>query len=327
MEEKLSTLCSVLSKDQPVLVQTHDFPDHDALGAAYALLKLLETYGYKVEIAYGGHIQSLSLIEFVEYLDHPLLKLDEIEDLKKYQVVIVDGSPFKGTVKYVGGILKAVIDHHPERIQSTAAYTDIRVGIGACSSIIWSYWKESGKEYDGMTATAMIAGIQLDTAFLSRGVSKLDLDAYYELYFKSDVQKTYQMIKTTINICDLEEIGQAFTNYLRIDNFLIVELSEDYSRAILSVVADFLIWIKDISFVIVIETDGPEYKLSARSRDKNLDAGWLIQEAVKDMGSGGGHAHMAGGAIDAERYCGKTVFLNSIIKLANSEQGNNCGRK
>ena len=327
MEEKLSTLCSVLSKDQPVLVQTHDFPDHDALGAAYALLKLLETYSYKVEIAYGGHIQSLSLIEFVEYLDHPLLKLDEIDDLKKYQVVIVDGSPFKGTVKDVGGILKAVIDHHPARMQSTAAYTDIRVGTGACSSIIWSYWKESGKEYDGITATAMIAGIQLDTAFLSRSVSKLDLDAYYELYFKSDVQKTYQMIKTTINIDDLEEIGQAFTNYLRIDNFLIVELSEDYSRAILSVVADFLIWIKDISFVIVLETDGPEYTLSARSRDKNLDAGWLIQEAVKDIGSGGGHAHMAGGAIDAERYCGKTVFLNSIIKLANSEQGNNYGRK
>ena len=222
MEEKFSTLCSVLSKDQPVLVQTHDFPDHDALGAAYALLKLLEIYGYKVEIAYGGHIQSLSLIEFVEYLNHPLLKLDEIDDLKKYQVVIVDGSPFKGTVKDVGGILKAVIDHHPERIQSTAAYTDIRVGIGACSSIIWSYWKESGKEYDEITATAMIAGIQLDTAFLSRGVSKLDLDAYYELYFKSDVQKTYQMIKTTINICDLEEIGRAFTDYLRIDNFLIV---------------------------------------------------------------------------------------------------------
>ena len=116
MEEKLSTLCSVLSKDQPVLVQTHDFPDHDALGAAYALLKLLETYGYKVEIAYGGHIQSLSLIEFVEYLNYPLLKLDEIEDLKKYQVVVVDGFPFKGTVKYVGGILKAVIDHHLERI-------------------------------------------------------------------------------------------------------------------------------------------------------------------------------------------------------------------
>jgi len=44
MQEKLSTLCSVLNKDQPVLVQTHDFPDHDALGAAYALLKLLETY-------------------------------------------------------------------------------------------------------------------------------------------------------------------------------------------------------------------------------------------------------------------------------------------
>ena len=81
MKEKLSMLCSVLSKDQPVLIQTHDFPDHDALGAAYALLKLLESYGYKMEIAYGGHIQSLLLIEFVEYLGCPLLKLDEIDDL------------------------------------------------------------------------------------------------------------------------------------------------------------------------------------------------------------------------------------------------------
>lgn len=318
MEEKFSTLCSVLTKEKPVLIQTHDFPDHDALGAAYALSKLLEKFGYKVDIAYGGIIQSLPLIEFVKYLDHSLLKIEEIKDLQKYQVIIVDGSPFKGTVKKVGGILKAVIDHHPPRARSTAEYTDIRAEMGACSSIIWSYWKESGQEYGKPEATAMIAGIQLDTAFLSRKVNHLDMDAYYELYFKSDVQKTYQMIKTTINIGELEEIGRAFSDYFRIDNFLLVELGEDYSRALLSVVADFLIWIKDIAFVIVIETSGDEYKLSARSRNPNFDAGYLIQEAVKGIGSGGGHAHMAGGVIQAEKYPGKQIFLSSIVELANS---------
>ncbi|UTC62361.1 DHH family phosphoesterase [Treponema sp. OMZ 788] len=320
MEEKFSTLCSILDKNQPVLVQTHDFPDHDAIGAAYALSKLLENHGYTTEIAYGGLVQSLPLIEFVKYLNHPLLKVEEIEDLKKYQVIIVDGSPFKATVSKVAGILKAVIDHHPPRTKSAAEYMDIRPEMGACCSIIWSYWKESGKEYDGMTATAMIAGIQLDTSFLTRRVNPLDMDAYYELYFKSDVQTMYQMIKTTINIDELEEIGRAFTDYFQIGNFLLVELGEDYSRALLSVLADFLIWIKDISFVIVIETSGTEYKLSARSRDKTLDAGYLVKEALNGIGSGGGHAHMAGGVIQPKKYPGKKVLLGSIVELANSDR-------
>ncbi|MGF7109881.1 DHH family phosphoesterase [Treponema pedis] len=318
MEKYFEKLCSILEKDMPVSVQTHDFPDHDAIGAAYSLAVLLELYGYKTEIAYGGLIQSLPLTEFVKFLNRRLISLDEIEDLKKYQVIIVDGSPFKGTVKTVGGILKGVIDHHPPRAKSTAAFTDIRPEMGACCSIIWSYWKEAGKEYDGITAAALMTGIQLDTNFLSRHVSREDMDAYYELYFKVDVQATQQMIKTTINVNELEEIGRAFTSYIRIGNFLLVELEKDYSRALLSVVADFLLWLKDIAFVIVIETCGEEFKLSARSRDKALDAGYIIQSAVKGIGSGGGHAHMAGGVIKAKKYPGKKAFLGLILEKANS---------
>lgn len=327
MEKTFKELCSVLEKDKPLLIQTHDFPDHDALGAAYSLMKLLEAYGFKPEIGYGGAIQSLSLTEFVQYLKQPLIHIEKIDDLEKFQVIIVDGSPFKGTVKNVGGILKGIIDHHPPRMKSTAPFTDIRPQMGACCSIIWSYWKEainSGlKEYDGITATALIAGIQLDTNFLTRHVSQTDLDAYYELDFKADIQATQQMLKTTINAGELEEIGRAFTGYFRIGNFLLVELEEDYSRALLSVVADFLLWLKDIVFVVVIEVCGDEFKLSARSRDKNLDAGYIIQNALKGMGSGGGHAHMAGGVIQAKKYPGKKAFLNLITENANAAEKTN----
>lgn len=324
MKKTFKELYSVLEKNKPLLIQTHDFPDHDALGAAYALMKLLAGYGFKAEIGYGGLIQSLSLMELVKYLKYPLIPIDEINDLEKFQVVIVDGSPFKGTVKKVGGVLKAVVDHHPPRMKSTAPFTDIRPEMGACSSIIWSYWKEamsSGlNEYDGVTATALIAGIQLDTNFLTRHVNQTDLDAYYELYFKADVQATQQMLKTTIHVGELEEIGRAFTGYFRIGNFLLVELEEDYSRALLSVVADFLLWLKDIVFVVVIEVCGDEFKLSARSRDKTLDAGYIIQNTVKGMGTGGGHAHMAGGVIQANKYPGKKAFLNLITENANTAE-------
>ena len=318
MEKYFEKLCSVLEKKQPVLIQTHDFPDHDAIGAAYALGKLLETCGYKVKIGYGGLIQSLPLMEFVKFLNSELLLVDLLDEPTKFQVIIVDGSPFKGTVKKVGGILKAVIDHHPPRTKSTAPFTDIRPETGACCSIIWLYWKEAVKEYDKITATAMLAGIQLDTNFLSRHVSRTDMDAYYELYFKTDVQITQQMLKTTITANELEEIGRAFMNSVRINNFLLIELEKDYSRALLSAVADFLLWLKDIVFVVVIETYGEEFKLSARSRDKMLDAGYIIQNALKEIGKGGGHAHMAGGVVKAEKYPGKKALLELIVKKAHS---------
>lgn len=318
MEKNFKTLCSILQKETPILIQTHDFPDHDALGSAYALMKLLQKNGYEAEIGYGGLLQSFSMLEFAKYLNYPLIDVTQIEDKNKYQVIIVDGSPFKGTVKTVGGILKAVIDHHPPRAKSKAAFTDIRPEIGSCCSIIWSYWQEEKAELSKDVATALFAGIQLDTNFLARKVSKLDMHAHYNLYFKSDVQAVTKILKTTINIDELEEIGSALSAHIRIGNFLLVELEKDSSRALLSVIADFLIWIKDIEFVIVIETSGDEYKLSARSRDKKLDAGYLIQTALKGIGSGGGHAHMAGGIIKAKKYPGKKAFLGLIVEKANS---------
>ena len=314
METHFFNLCTVLDKNTPVLVQTHDFPDHDAIGAAYALIRLLEQFGYTAAAAYGGLIQHRRLQEFIDYLHFPLLKVEEMDDLKEYQVVVVDGSPFKGTVNKLGGILKGVIDHHPARVKNTAVYTDIRPETGACCSIIWSYWKEAGKQYGRTVATALIAGIQLDTNFLSRHVAKLDMEAYNALYFEAEVHLTQQLLKTTMKIEDLQAIGMAFTQYIRVRNFLLIELKEEYSKALLSVLADFLLWIQDITFVTVIEVFGNEYRLSVRSRDIDLDAGYIMQETLKNIGSGGGHAHMAGGVLHPDKYPGKEALLQMIAE-------------
>lgn len=314
------TLLSVLEKERPVFIQTHDFPDHDAVGAAYALSVLLHFYGFKTQIGYGGLIQDISLQSLIKFLEIELTKIEEAGEENNFQVIIVDGSPFKGPIETVAGELKAVIDHHQPKAKSSAPFTDIRAEIGSCSSIIWSYWKTAEKEIDGKTASALLAGIQLDTHFLSRKVTEMDLDAHYEVYQKGDAKEVNKILRTTVSIGQLEKIGKAFSSYLLVEDFILVEVKENYSSAILSVLSDFLIWIKEVRFAVVIEVSGERYKLSARSRDTELNAGYMIYQATKKIGAGGGHANMAGGFVLASKYPGKKEFLKAIIKKSSSKE-------
>lgn len=182
MTINFATLCALLDPSRPVLIQTHDFPDHDAVGAAYGLCELLLRHHFHCTMTYGGLIQSISLASMVDRLDISLVSFAEATRNSAYQTIVVDGSPASGTVKIVAGTLIAVIDHHPQRRTLTCPFTDIRTDVGSCSSIIWTYWQEVNEEPDKTTATALLAGIQLDTDFLSRRVSKTDLDAHYDLF-------------------------------------------------------------------------------------------------------------------------------------------------
>lgn len=314
-------LLQVLEKERPILIQTHDFPDHDAVGSAYALRELLRQYGFaEIEIGCGGLIQDISLQSLIKFLDLEIISVENIYDKEKFQVIIVDGSPFKGPVNEIGGQLKAVIDHHPPKAKSTAPFTDIRMEIGSCCSIIWSYWKTSEKEIDKKTASALLAGIQLDTHFLSRKVTKMDLDAHYEVYQKGNAEEIHKILRTTLSVTQLEKIGKSFSSYTLIDNFIIVEVKESVSSAILSVLSDFLVWMKEIKFAVSVEVAGEKYKISARSRDTELNAGYMIYKATKKIGAGGGHANMAGGFVLASKYPGKKEFLKLIIKKSNSKE-------
>ncbi len=318
MSDTFARLEAVLHKNRPVLVQTHDFPDHDALGAAYGLCELLLRRGYESSIVYGGELQSISLETMIERLDIPVQRLAEIKAATAPQIVVVDGSPANGTVGTLAGELRGVIDHHPAQKDQPCHFCDIRSEIGACSTIIWGYWKEAGEQPDRTTATALLAGIQLDTDFLSRRVSQADLDAHYELFFLGDCDLSREVVRTSMDVSQLPVIGAALKDCVIHDSFLFTELHGDYSSELLSVLADFLLRLKEITFVVVVEVRGSEYHLSARTRDKAIDAGYIVRAVLQDIGSGGGHPHMAGGIIRPERYPGAKQFSGRILATLKS---------
>jgi nanoRNase/pAp phosphatase (c-di-AMP/oligoRNAs hydrolase) len=312
MENPFSTLMATLDLGRPVLIQTHDFPDHDALGAAYALSGLLERKKFNCSITYGGLIHSISLTTMISRLNIKMEQFAVVCGNTAYQTIVVDGSPAGGTVKTVAGTLVGVIDHHPARKKMICPFVDLRTAVGSCSAIIWTYWQEAGETPDKTSATALLAGIQLDTDFLSRRVSRTDLDAHYHLFFQGDSKLAREVVRTSLGVEQLPEIGRAFSSFYVRGSILLTEVHGDYSNELLSVLADFLLRLKEITFVVVIEIRGHEYHLSARTRDHDIDCGYITRKSLGGIGTGGGHPHMAGGVIQSDKYPGAEIFLHQI---------------
>ena len=319
-DKPFRALIEVLDKHNPVLVQAHDYPDHDAIASAYALCELLLRAGFSADLTFAGEIQSISLSIMMERLAIRYLPFDDAERLPGAQTIVVDGSPVDGTIQRIAGNLVAVIDHHPYTVPPDCPIVDIRTETGSCSSIIWTYWLDSGEETDKTTATALLAGIQLDTDFLSRQVSKTDLDAHYELFFMGNYELAREIVRTTLKLDQVREIGKAFTSSRVDGSTMLIELKEDYSSELLSVLADFLLRLQEITFVIAVEIRGEEYHLSARTRDRTIDAGSIIRASLAGIGTGGGHRHMAGGIISPEKYPGSKLLLERITQELDSHR-------
>jgi nanoRNase/pAp phosphatase (c-di-AMP/oligoRNAs hydrolase) len=321
MNGKSGELISVLDRDRPVLVQTHDFPDHDAMGAAYALCELLERRGFRCSMTYGGKIQSISLDSMIRKLGIDLVDFPAARENAAFQTVIVDGAPGGGTVETVAGTLVGYIDHHPAPKSAIARFSDVRfvdvrIDVGSCSTIVWTYWKESGEKPDRTSATALLAGIQLDTDFLSRRVSPVDLEAHAALYFLGDPELSREIVHTSLSVAELPDIGQALSTAAHRGPIVVAELSGDYPSELLSVLADFLLRLRETEFSVVAETGGNDCRLSARSRNPALDAGLVLSRSLAGLGSGGGHPHMAGGIMPRGRYPGKEALLGIFYERA-----------
>ncbi len=311
MTGRFGELTGLLDPSLPVLVQTHDFPDHDAVGAALGLKILLERAGFRAQIGWGGLMQGISLSNMIERLGIEPVPFERACE-ENWQTVAVDGSPFSGTIREVAGRLIGVVDHHPVWKKMDCPFTDLRLDAGSCSAIVWSYWKERGETPDKTTATALLAGIQLDTDFLSRHTGKLDLDAHYDLFSLGDSELARDVVRTSLSVDQLADIGRSFVNYRRKGDILLAEVHGDYAQELLSVLADFLLRLREIDFVTVIEVKGDEYRLSARSRSGFPDAGHALRKVLRPIGAGGGHPHMAGGLIRPADYPGPDAFLDAL---------------
>jgi len=314
MAERLGAFLSTLDPERPVIVQTHDYPDIDAVASAWALAELLRREGRKASCAYRGEMRSRSLRKLVEELGIAIGT--ETVAGSRPQVVVVDGSPGNGNVALMEGDLTAIIDHHRPTGAARAPFVDSRPGLSACSTMIRGYWEEAGAAPPRPVATALLAGIQSDTDFLSRRVSDEDFAAYASLYREGDWELACRVVRTVLDLRELRLVAAALAAAEARDGLLFAFIDEPCGQEALAVLAEFAIRAEDLAAAVVAEAEEGGTHLSARSKTSALSAFGLVREALAGIGTGGGHEHAAGGVVPAASRAGPRAIRDRFFAAA-----------
>ena len=294
---RMGKLLEVIGTRRPVFVQTHDFPDHDAIASAYGMQGVLGLAGVPSRIVYGGDLQRDSLRRMIRDLGIEALPASSVKMGASDPVVIVDGCKGSKNVTDLPGDELAVIDHHEVKVPENVAYVDIRPDMGACATLVHGYWGDAGKVIPASVATALMIGINMDTALLTRQVSRTDIEAYADLYTRADIILENSILRNSIQTKDLEFYRHALANVEIRDAVAFCWFPGGCNQNLLGILGDFFISLEEVDFVVLCARNGGVVNVSVRSERVSWNASRVVQAALDGIGFGGGHADMAGGLI------------------------------
>ncbi len=307
---------------RPVFIQTHNFPDHDAVAAAYGLQQLLGAYEIVAHIVYEGDIQRDSLREMIHELGISLIDNDDIHIHPEDKIIVVDGCKGNKNVLELPGEEIAVIDHHEVECPDDVPLCDLRSGYGSCSSIVYSYYAEAGLALPRPVATALMIGICMDTSLLTRKVHEADIRAYVELFPHADVPLQNRILRNYIQTQDLDFFRHALEHVVidTEERMAFCYFPDGCNQNLLGVLGDFFLSLREISFVALCAKNGGVINLSVRNELPHLSASAVIQDVLKGMGFGGGHADMAGGIIKDLRLFVPEKMRNKFLAHVRAAQ-------
>lgn len=310
---KLDQLLQQINREH-VYIQTHNFPDPDAIASAYGLQQLLKNRGIRSTICYKGKIDRYSTDRLLEMMQIKLLNIENLASVltEEDEVILVDAQKGNSNIINITGDEIICIDHHPVNEKYQYRFTDIRPQIGACATIIAQYFFENNIPMDSGIATALTYGIRIDTNNLSRGVSKLDIEMLYRMFDSCDYEIIHMLENSNLCFEDLMAYSSAISSIEVYDNISFADTGKDCP--VIANISDFMLAIKEVSFSVVYSRKEGGIKLSVRSEKASLDAGKIIGTALEGIGNGGGHASMAGGFVPFEGTDQEADLLIEQIK-------------
>lgn len=321
----LDKLLEAINREH-VYIQTHNFPDPDAIASAYGLQRLLKLRGVCATLCYKGKIDRYSTGKLVELMGIELLNVDDLEKVLSNddEVILVDSQKGNSNIIDTAGDEIICIDHHPQNDLFEYRFSDIRPEIGACSTLIAQYFFENNVPMDSKIATTLTYGIRIDTSNLTRGVSRLDIEMLYRMYDDCDYSIISMLENSVLCFEDLVAYSKAISSIDVYEDISFADTGKDCP--VIADISDFMLALKEVMFSVVYSAKDGGIKLSVRSVGAALDAGKVIAKALEGIGSGGGHASMAGGFIPFDGDSQEKAALlgevkNRFIAVIRESQG------
>jgi nanoRNase/pAp phosphatase (c-di-AMP/oligoRNAs hydrolase) len=302
------------------LVQVHNNPDPDAIGAAVGMREIYRRYlGIDSRIVFGGIVGRAENRTMLRLLRIEIVPASKVSYDDCDLLTLVDTQPGMGhTAIPRERVPEVVIDHHPSReLPPGVLYRDVGRDVGATSTIVADFFLSNGVPLPRPVATALLYGIKSDTHDLSDEATPHDLQVYQRLFSFADASAMAQIERARVPRSYYSIFLRAIQNAKIYDTACVSHLGKIDHPDMVAEMADFILRCEDLRWSMVTGVYQNTLHLSVRSLDRNAHAGRVARRAVGVMGTAGGHGYMAGGQIplgEADRKTRKEV-LQAVTDL------------
>lgn len=303
-------------RNKHVYIQMHNFPDPDAIASAFGLQYLLKAKGLASTIVYKGKVNHGSSYSMVARLGIDIVEIQDVNMTMDTEIMIVDAQKGNANILDLPGNEIVCFDHHKTYESVKYMFSDIRPEVGACASMMAEYMFQYGVDIDTRMATALLYGIKVDTANLTRGVSQLDLDMFYKLFNMADQKILKEFDSSVLTMDDLKAYSLAINSIKTINRTSFANVGYNCPEAIVASVSDFIMMLETTDNTVVYSVKDDGIKLSVRTSG-NINVGDIANEALKGIGSGGGHENMSGGFVpydpSVKNPVSNKVYINGLV--------------
>lgn len=282
----------------PMLILTHDYPDPDALAAAYALAYLAgQCYGIQTAIAYGGIIGRTENRAMVRILKIPARRL-RAGDLRKYRnVALVDTQPsFENNPFPARRRAAIVIDQHPSVAAVSADLALVDVGAGATCTIVAQALLQRGVPIPARVATALAYGIISDTLDLYRARRPDVVQTYLSVLSRCDMKMLARIQNPARSRRFFLTLGKAIRGAFVNRGVIVSHLGFIENPDLVSQMAEFLLTYERIKWAACTGRYRERLHVSLRTSQPYAQAGEILRDVFADPKEAGGHGAIGGGS-------------------------------
>jgi nanoRNase/pAp phosphatase (c-di-AMP/oligoRNAs hydrolase) len=290
-------------KDKILLLIQSD-PDPDAIASALAFRHLIGRNRSTAHIASFGEVTRPENLAMLRLLDIQVEKIT-IDVISKYDgLCMLDVQPPHLFTNLNQGInmIDVVIDHHPEKPGYQAKIKDIKATYGATSTILTEYLRAVDFNISQRLATALLYGIKSDTLLLGRGVDPADIEAFSYLYPLANTNILRRIERPEVHPEDIDSFSNALKKRKIIKNILFSHLGRVMREDVIPHFADFSLQIEGVEWSVVSGIFKGNLIISVRNVGYVRSAGVIMKNAFSQLGSAGGHSHMAKAVVPLKNF-------------------------
>src|SRR4030066_608396 len=303
-KSKVQSIKELFEDKDKILLLIQADPDPDAIASALAFRHLIGRNRMTAHIVSFGEVTRPENLAMLRLLD---IQVDKVgpEVFAKYDgLCMLDVQP-----PHLGDVLSqtvppvdVLIDHHPEKPGYQVKIKDIRATYGATSTILTEYLRAVDFNISQRLATALLYGIKSDTLLLGRGVDPADIEAFSYLYPLANTNVLRKIERPEVYPEDIDSFSNALKKRKIIKNILFSHLGRVRREDVIPHFADFSLQIEGVEWSVVSGIFKGNLIISVRNVGYVRSAGVIMKNAFSQLGSAGGHSHMAKAVVPLKNF-------------------------